>query len=132
MALLLDASVWVAAAKTDQRFHPPALSLIDSDEEVAALDLTLFEVSNAIGVKAGEPDKARWMLETIAIRCGERIVRVDPGLLVAALDHAVEYNLTAYDAAYVAVARSNGWTLVSTDFRDLVSKGLAVAPDAAV
>ena len=40
--------------------------------------------------------------------------------------------LTAYDAAYVAVAGRYGWQLVSTDIRDLVSKGLAVTPDAAV
>jgi predicted nucleic acid-binding protein len=43
-----------------------------------------------------------------------------------------EHSLTAYDAAYVAAARRNGWQLVSLDVRDLVSKGLAVTPDAAV
>lgn len=132
MTLLLDASVWVSAADRDSRFHPQALSLVDSDEAVAALDLTLFEVANALGVKAKRPDDARWMLDAIAIRCGQQIVRVDPGLIVAALDHAHEHGLTAYDAAYVAVAKRNGWTLVSTDIADLVSKGLAVAPDAAV
>jgi predicted nucleic acid-binding protein len=132
MTLLLDASVWVAAIDTSQRFHPQALSLVDSNDAVAALDLTLFEVANAIGVKERRPNDARLMLETIAIRCGKRIVRADPGLLVAALDHSGEHGLTAYDAAYVAVAKRHDWTLVSTDFRDLVSKGLAVAPDAAV
>ena len=130
--LLLDASIWVAAAKVDQPFHREALSLVDSDDKVAALDLTLFEVANAIGIRAGEPDKARLMLDTIAIRCGRRIVRADTALLVSALDHAVPHGLTSYDATYVAVAKSNDWTLVSTDFRDLVSRGLAVAPDAAV
>ena len=40
-----------------------------------------------------------------------------------------EHGLTAYDAAYVAVARRYGWTLVSTDIKDLVSRGLALAPD---
>jgi predicted nucleic acid-binding protein len=44
---------------------------------------------------------------------------------------AAEHGLTAYDAAYVTVARRHDWTLVSTDIADLVSKGLAVAPDAA-
>lgn len=42
----------------------------------------------------------------------------------------VEHGLSAYDAAYVAAARRNGWQLVSLDVRDLVSKGLAVTPDA--
>jgi predicted nucleic acid-binding protein len=132
MTLLLDASVWVAATDPEHQFHPYALSLVDSDEAVAALDLTLFEVANALGVKAKRPDRARLLLDTIVLRCGEQIVRADQGLMVAALDHAAANGLTAYDAAYVAVAKSNGWTLVSTDFRDLVSKGLAVAPDAAV
>ena len=45
---------------------------------------------------------------------------------------ATSTSLTAYDAAYVAAARRNGWTLVSADIADLVSKGLAVTPDAAV
>jgi hypothetical protein len=31
----------------------------------------------------------------------------------------------------VAAARRHDWTLVSADIADLVSKGLAVAPDAA-
>ena len=48
-----------------------------------------------------------------------------------AVEVAREHGISAYDAAYVAAARRNGWTLVSADIRDLVSKGLAVAPDAA-
>ena len=44
---------------------------------------------------------------------------------------ALRGDITPYDAAYVAAARRNGWTLVSTDIADLASKGLAVTPDAA-
>ncbi|MBA3865980.1 MAG: hypothetical protein H0X42_06490 [Solirubrobacterales bacterium] len=44
---------------------------------------------------------------------------------------ADELGLTAYDAAYVAASRRYGWTLVSADIADLVSKGLAVTPDGA-
>ena len=129
---LLDAGVWIAASDSEQRFYSEAEGLLESTEPVAALDLTLFEVANAIGVMAKEPRRARLMLDTITTRCGEWIVRADASLMVAALDHAVPHSLTAYDATYVAVAKRNDWTLVSTDFRDLVSKGLAVAPDAAV
>ena len=56
---------------------------------------------------------------------------VDPELLGVAVDVAGRHQITAYDAAYVAVAQRRGWQLVSTDIRDLVSKGLAVTPDAA-
>jgi predicted nucleic acid-binding protein len=94
--------------------------------------LTLYEVANAVGVKMGQPERARWLSEIVAARCGDRLLRVDPALIAAAVEVASEHALSAYDAAYVAAARRNGWTLVSADLRDLVSRGLAVAPDAAL
>jgi predicted nucleic acid-binding protein len=60
------------------------------------------------------------------------MVRIDRALIEASIEVAIEYGLTSYDAAYVAVARRHGWQLVSTDIADLVSKGLAITPDAAV
>ena len=61
----------------------------------------------------------------------DRIVSIDAGLIDAGLTVVAEHGLSAYDAAYVAAARRHDWQLVSTDIRDLVSKGLAVTPDAA-
>jgi predicted nucleic acid-binding protein len=73
------------------------------------------------------------MCDVIGARCQQgRLLRVQPDLIGEALDVMQEHGLTAYDAAYVAAARRKGWTLVSIDIADLVSKGLAVAPDAAV
>jgi predicted nucleic acid-binding protein len=60
------------------------------------------------------------------------MVRIDVGLIEATVEIAVEYGLTSYDAAYVAVARRHDWQLVSGDIKDLVSKALAITPDAAV
>jgi predicted nucleic acid-binding protein len=74
---------------------------------------------------------ARELCRSIVKRCGERLLVVDAELIDAAVEIAAEHGLTAYDAAYVAAARRHGWTLVSADLADLVSKGLAVAPDAA-
>lgn len=129
--LLVDASVWVALAAPGERYHDEAEALIDSPGSLAALDLTLFEVANAIGVKMGNRARARRVGAVIATRCGDRLVRTDPDLIDSAVGVAAEHGLTVYDAAYVAAARRNGWTLVSADIRDLVSKGLAVAPGAA-
>ena len=98
---------------------------------LGALDLTLYEIANAIGVKQGNPGEAGRILRLVDVSCRERILAVDRGLLDLALEVAVEHALTAYDAAYVAAAKRHGWTLISTDIRDLVSKGLAVTPDAA-
>lgn len=133
MTLLVDASVWGRLAEPRDRFHQQARDLlVDSGAVLAALDLTLFEIANAVGVKMGQPKRAERLSELVAVRSGDRLVRVDPRLVAAAVDVAAQHALTAYDAAYVAAARRNGWQLVSLDIADLVSKGLAVTPDAAV
>lgn len=130
--LLVDASVWIGARDPEDRFHIGARRLVlDFSRPVAALDLTIYEVANVMGARRNQPREARYLLQTLATRCGDDIVAIGSGLIEAALEIAVEHKLTAYDAAYVAAARRHGWTLVSTDVADLVSKGLAVAPDAA-
>jgi predicted nucleic acid-binding protein len=129
--LLLDASVWAALAAPRERFHAEADAIVDSASALGALDLCFFEVANVVGVKMGKPERAKGIYRLIASRCRDSLVRVDADLTDLALRIAIEHGITAYDAAYVAAARRNGWTLVSADIRDLVSRGLAVAPDAA-
>jgi predicted nucleic acid-binding protein len=130
--LLLDAGVWVALGEPGDRHHSAAHAIVrDFTLPLAALDLTLYEIANAVGAKKGKLDDARYLSRLVLTRCRDRLVRVDTELLASALDLAAEHGLTAYDAAYVASARRHGWTLVSTDIADLVSKGLAVAPGAA-
>jgi predicted nucleic acid-binding protein len=130
--LLLDAGVWVASGAAEDRFHESSQSIVlDLERPVAALDLTLYEVANAVAVKMRKPDGARYLADVILKRCGEGLQTVGSDLFASTVQIASEHGLTAYDAAYVATARRNGWTLVSTDIADLVSKGLAVAPDSA-
>lgn len=130
--LLLDAGVWIASKDADDRYFGAARSLVvDPTRMLAALDLTLYEVANVVGARDGHAGAARDLCRTIAVRCGDRVVGVDEGLVESTLAMAREHGLTAYDAAYVAAAEANGWTLVSTDVADLVSRGLAVTPDAA-
>src|SRR5262249_29707501 len=122
----------VALARPDDEYHDVAEALVDSPRSVSALDLTLFEVANVVGARMGKPQKARQLSRLIVKRCGDDLKRVDLELSDGAIALAVEHGLSAYDAAYVAVARQSGWELVSLDIRDLVSKGLAVTPDAAL
>lgn len=130
---LLDSSVWVAARSPKERFAEAARELVlDTGRRTAALDLTLYEVANAIGAKRGDALGAARACRSIELRCGRDFVRVDAGLMEATADLAVEHGLTSYDSAYVAVARRYDWQLVSTDVEDLVSRGLAITPDAAV
>lgn len=131
--LLLDAGVWIDAAAPANRWHQSAQALIRKPPEpLGAIDLTLYEVANVIGARERRPEVARTVDDILRRRCGERIVTLDAELMEATLDAVAEHELTAYDAAYVAAAGRYGWQLVSTDIRDLVSKGLAVTPDAAV
>lgn len=129
---LVDASVWVAIADPRDKFHVAARAFVGEVEHpLAALDLTLYEVANVMGPKKRQPQEGRFLLKLIEARCEDHLVAVDADLLASAIDIAAEHGITAYDAAYVAATRRHGWTLVSADVADLVSKGLAVAPDAA-
>jgi len=129
---LLDASVWIAAKVRTDRYSETARALVVNAEcPVAALDLTLYEVANGLGVRQGKREEAVELCRLVLGRCNDSVVSVDPKLVDTAIRVAAEHGLTAYDAAYVAAARRHGWALVSTDIADLVSKGLAVAPDSA-
>jgi len=130
--LLVDASVWVSLVERDSPYREAAADLIRGQgTSLTALDLTLYEVANAIGVKKGNADEANRINRLLLRCCRERVLSVEAGLLDAALQIAAQHDLTVYDAAYVAAARRHDLTLVSADIRDLVSKGLAVTPDAA-
>lgn len=129
---LLDASVWIAAKVRTDRYSETARALVvDAGYPVAALDLTLYEIANGLGARQGKRDEAVELCRLVLGRCGDSMLSIDPKLVDTALQVAAEHGLTAYDAAYVAAARRYDWTLISTDIADLVSKGLAVAPDAA-
>src|ERR1700739_3607987 len=131
--LLLDSGVWIALGQPREPHHAPALALVRGlSIPVASLDLTLYEIANVVGARDGRVADAERLVRLVLRRCRERPFAVDTDLIAAALRVASEHGLTAYDAAYVAAARRGGWTLVSTDVRDLVSKGLAVTPDAAL
>lgn len=131
--LLVDASVWVSLVEAGSPHRESARCLIrEQAPSLNALDLTLYEVANAIGVKQGDAGEASRVNRLLLRCCGDRVLAVDAELADSALRVASEHGLTVYDAAYVAAARRYGMTLVSADIRDLVSRGLAVTPDAAV
>jgi len=132
--MLVDASVWVAAGAPADTYHRDSRRLTQEGVgSIAVLDLTLYEVANTVGVKYGQPLEAQSLGQAIITCCdADRIVRMNQDLLSATISVAGKYGLTSYDAAYVAAAERYGWQLVSLDMRDLVSKGLAVTPDAAV
>ncbi len=127
------ASGWRRKTATDPHCDAARVLATDPAHRVAALDLTLYEIANALGRRRQRPAEAVDLCRLVVGRCGRNARRSRR----AADRHEParsrsEHGLTAYDAAYVAAARRHGWTLVSADVADLVSKGLAVTPDAAV
>jgi predicted nucleic acid-binding protein len=132
--LLLDASVWLAAADGADAHHRASRKLLESVADkgyaLAALDLTLYEVASIAVLRWGSPVEAERIVEFVASSCATTLERADPELLSAAGRIADEFRITVYDAAYVAAARRRGWRLISVDVADLVSKGLAELPSA--
>lgn len=130
---LLDASVWHESKYADSPYAEACRILVlDTAYSVGTLSLALHEVANSLGVRRARAEDAVDMCRLIVGRCGEAVVHPDPMLMRAAISIAMEHGIAAYDASYVAAARRESWTLVSTDVRDLVSKGLAITPDAAL
>lgn len=130
--LLVDASVWVSLVERGSPYREAAAGLVrEQGPSLNALDLTLYEVANAIGIKQGDANEASRVTRLLLRCCRDRVLTVDAELVDSALQVAAEHGLTIYDAAYVAAARRHGMTLVSADIRDLVSKRFAVTPDAA-
>jgi predicted nucleic acid-binding protein len=125
--------VWVASKGPESRYYEASRALVvDPAYPVGTLTLAMHEVANSLGVRLERPAEAIDMCRLITGRCGSAIVDPDPMLMRSALSIAAENGIAAYDASYVAAARRESWTLVSIDFKDLVSKGLAITPDAAV
>lgn len=127
--LLLDSGVWLAAADPQEAFHHSSLALVEGGEPLAALDLTLYEVANIAVRRRRAPEAARALTALLPTATRGRILLVE-ALIGDAITIAHDESLSVYDAAYVAAARRTGATLVSTDLRDLVEPGHAVAPDA--
>jgi predicted nucleic acid-binding protein len=126
--LLLDASVWLAAIDEGDRYYASSRAITLAGDELAVLDLTLYEVANVVTRRFKQVAPATAAVQAVLPASG-RILRADADTIADTVGIAAEHGLTAYDAAYVAAARRHDWTLVSTDIKDLVGRGLAVAPD---
>jgi predicted nucleic acid-binding protein len=129
-ALLLDASVLLAAFDSEDDHHEPARALLEGEEtSLATLDLARYEVTN-VAVRAWRtPESVASLLAAVDRLADDGGVLASTGTLLArAAVVAERHAISVYDAAYAAAAGEGGHRLVSCDERDLVSKGLAVLP----
>ena len=118
MIYVLDASVLVKWF-VEEPDTPPALSLktayLEGTCEVASLDFALLEVANAL-------QRSKGFSAAEITRCCDELYALDldlvallPDLLHATVDLAARWNLTVYDAAYLALAKELGAQLITAD-----------------
>lgn len=127
--LAVDASVLLAIEDRDDPNHASSRSLLEGGEPLATLDLAAYEVVSVAVRRWGDPATTeRLRSRVFELSTDGLLIRATPTLLAEAEQVALEYGITAYDAAYVAAARQLGAPLASCDVRDLVSRGLASLP----
>jgi predicted nucleic acid-binding protein len=97
---------------------------------VSILDLTMYEVANALVRGMGVPaDRAQVVIEALDVICPR--LAITTAELAGALALAERHGLTVYDAAYAAIAHSRGARLATLD-RLLLDSGLGERPSGIV
>jgi len=117
---VLDASALLASAEPDRYDLAEAAELLEGGADVAAPSLLAWEIANVVHLKhpaAFGPDEAARVRLVGALLEGIDLIEPDDAHLrdVARLVHA--HRLTAYDAAYLALAVSQKAVLVTEDAR---------------
>jgi predicted nucleic acid-binding protein len=138
-AIVVDASVVVALYVEEPLSAPARAALLrtrEAGDELHAPDLLLIECANAFWkrVGRGELDRASAMEAIGALSSLEDLDRhpMDAQLIPAALSLAITHSLTAYDAAYAALAVQLGGTVISGDRRFVERASEVGLPVAAV
>jgi predicted nucleic acid-binding protein len=100
---------------------------VSRDLRVAVLDLTPYEIGNALmrGRAGASAEQAAVVLDALGEVCAT--VSPDAADFRRAAELAEQHGLTLYDAAYAAVAEGHEAELVTLD-RELLDAGLGVTP----
>jgi predicted nucleic acid-binding protein len=138
-AIVLDASVMVALY-VDEPLSAPARAALrrsrEAGDDLHAPDLFLVECANALWkrVGRGELDRESAMTAIGALATLEDLDLhpLDEQLVPPALSLAIAHSLTAYDAAYAALAVQLGGTVISGDARFVERASQAGLPVAQV
>lgn len=137
--IVVDASVMVALYVEEPLSTPARAALLRSREagdELHAPDLLLIECANAFWkrVGRGELDRDSAMTAITELSSLEDLDchPLDGQLAPPALSLAIAHSLTAYDAAYVALAVQLGGTVLSGDRRFVERASQAGLPVVAI
>lgn len=118
-ALLLDSSVIIKWFRKGEEFHAHALKVrqryLDGHLLLAALDLSFYEIANVLRYKpdlnASDVEQAVKSLWDM----GLRLVPVTSTILATAIQMAYKFDLTVYDAAFLAATDEAEVPLVTAD-----------------
>jgi predicted nucleic acid-binding protein len=131
-AVVIDASVWVAAVDSREPGHAVARRLLsdlsDGGTTILVPSLMRVEVACALTRRLGDPAAA--MAQVAALLDAPFIVEIplDRGRAVHAASMGAERRLRGADAVYAALAHAEGATLVTLD-RDMRERANAIAPE---
>lgn len=130
MSLIVDASVFVAAARASEEKHDPSrrflLRVSLSSERVYSPSLVLPECAGAIARLTGKEKQAERIVQLLNAFPGLRLEPISVELADAAGRLAGKCRLRGSDACYVALALAVGGTVVTWD-REMLQRGAAVA-----
>lgn len=123
-AIVVDASVMVALYVDEplsSSAHAALLRSQEAGDDLHAPDLLLIECANAfwkrVGRKELDRDSAMAAIDAVSKLENLDLHPLDEQLVPPALSLAVAHSLTAYDAAYAALAVQLGGTVISGDSR---------------
>ncbi len=128
---VVDASVWVSAADSTDRFHAQSRQFMQDatrrKPRFLLPALARVEIGCALARRLGDEERARALVSAIF---GTPLIQekaLDRKLLAAALDRGLKSRLRGADALYATVAGQAGCDLVSWD-RDLLDRAGAIRP----
>ena len=121
--VVIDASIWVSQFRLQDVNRPPTRLWMKQYTTVNGLMIApaflLIEVAAAISRRTGEPALAKKAIEDLNDADIIQFVDTNAGLIQAAVDVAINLQLRAGDAIYVALARQLNIPLISWDKEQL-------------
>lgn len=119
LRFVVDASVFIAAARADELFHVDALSVFEALTQRGALlylpAIVLSEVAAALARQGADPIDIEQELGVVGGWPGGTIVPVDGQLATLSARLAADQLLRGCDAIYVALAHMVGADLITLD-----------------
>jgi predicted nucleic acid-binding protein len=117
MRCTIDASVFVASARSDESNYPQSRKFLKVAQslEIYCPSMALAECAAAIARQTGDPALAEELISIIVDFPGINLISLDLSLARKAAQAAIKYKLRGADSVYVAVAEVYGSTLITWD-----------------